>query len=236
MKQLRAKYALPALLCLSLAACDEREAIGGGWYAIRPARAPEAGMLTYQLARERDSDLVVVADSVRSHDFLEPDCVLYRTDRALSMACADAAPYVITTERPYDWELRVDSLRLESEPRIADDGRALALVQTIPLDKVRRAAASGPAGRGRIEPTVSMRRASSRDRDGRTPLFNAVASGDAYVVESLLADGADPNDRGGNGIPPLNIACGYVGRAGAPRSCACCSRPARTRTCRTSSA
>ena len=151
------------LIGLVLAACETPQHLGGDWYAVSPARLPEAGFRGHEIVRKTDGEDVVIARGVRSHDFYPPDCVLYRTDPAIWMACGTVEPVAVSSERAYGWELMGDSLVLEGEPELVD-GVALATVKTISLADVRAwLLATDPAARRPFSPTVVRRPPRSRD-------------------------------------------------------------------------
>ena len=220
--------AVAGVALLSLALCSTSDSLspeGGPWYT-GDAGSTHTGLGRVDLfhvddrgRRERvDHDVFVIG-------FVPPDCILYEPGEesgTIHAACGRHAPVPVAFYAPWhlsgNFELTADGLRRTTNMRV-QAGRAITTMVHVPIDSIRRAARSAPLrglaerprGEGEglvvaaIESDIDVDPA-ARDRNGWTPLHEAVRDSQPDVVRALLAAGADVNARIDYGSTALLLA------------------------------
>lgn len=232
-KPLWRRMAIPAavagaliLTCALWTSSSELTHEGGEWYT-QYASSTHTGLgkvdLVHLDAGGRRSH---VDRDVFVYRVYEPDCILYEPGRdkgVIYAACGTRSPVPVAFYPPWrmhgGYEATDAGLRAQSGVRVVD-GRVMMTVALLPIEEIRRVArAAPPLSPGRqsgaesglaLEPEYSEVPVdpSARDRNGWTPLHEAVRDSQPDVVAALLAAGADVNARIDFGSTPLLLAVG----------------------------
>ena len=212
------------LTCAIWTSSGELTHEGGEWYT-QYAGSTHTGLgkvdLVHVDARGRRSH---VDRDVFVHRVYEPDCILYEPGRdqgVIHAACGTRSPVPVAFHPPWrmhgGYEATDKGLSARSDVRVVD-GRVMMTVALLPIDEIRRVAhAASPLSMGRssaaesglaLEPEYTEEPVdpAARDRNGWTPLHEAVRDSQPDVVAALLAAGADVNAGNDFGSTALLLA------------------------------
>ena len=201
---------------------------GGEWYT-QYAGSTHTGLGKVDLVHVDASGRRAHVDrDVFVYRVYEPDCILYEPGRdkgAIYAACGTRAPVPVAFYPPWrmhgGYEATDTGLRARSDVRVVE-GRAMMTEALLPIEEIRRVArAASPLSAGRpsaaesglaLEPAYSEVPVdpSARDRNGWTPLHEAVRDSQPEVIAALLAAGADVNAGNDFGSTALLMAVGEM--------------------------